>query len=292
MHARQLVELAAIVSAHGPVLIRGTRQISITSLEDYWTTSKCRLDRWNRSLKSFADEADDAGPQRRRAQWPYVRGVLEEIITGEVLTRVWAAVLCAYDRQHDTQQAEPIVRSVLLGHLEARHRVLTLLVRGPGIDAEAAVKLNHLRRRAERWTDLLVGYLVGLHDVGEFAVVPARARDFAEDLRYQCHLKGGRQAWPLVLASLRAAFQQGLSVTSPNADLNAKIASAVLSCFQPELFDSTGLFHSLWMLRLSNVTNDAQGMVEDLVALERSVDHSRNDSGSTRPEDRLRRFGV
>ena len=288
MHARELVELAAIVSAHGPVLVRGTRHLSATSLEQYWTASKCRLDRWGRSLKGFVSYAEDVGEQRRQAQWPLVRGVCEEILTGEVLTRVWIAVLCAYDRQHGGEEAGAVARSVLTGHLEARHRVLTLLVRSPVIEAEGAVKLNHLRRRTERWTDLLIGYLVGLEDVSQFAVDPQRARDFAEDLRYLSNLKGGRHAWPLVLASLRAAFGEGLCAVSPNADLNTEIASSILACFQPELFDSTGLLRSLWLTRLANVTNDAQGMVADLLAL----DGPKTGEGppAVGREDRLRRF--
>ncbi len=292
MHARELVELAAIVSAHGPVLIRGTRQLSNTSIEQYWVTSKCRLDRWGRSLKDFSDEADDPNPRRREQRWPRVRGVLEEIITGEMLTRAWTAVLCAHDRFHGTSQTESVARSVMIGHLEARHRVLNLLVRGPGIDAAEAVRLNHLRRRSERWIDLLVGYLTGMHDVAEFATDPDRAKEFAEDLRYQSHLKGGRHAWPLVLASLRTAFRKGLHPISPNADMNAKIASSILSCFQPELFDSTGLFRSLWLTRLSNITTDAQGMLEDLLSLESPSSRTNRVPLSTRLEDRLGRHGT
>ncbi len=289
MHARELVELAAIVSAHGPVLIRGTRQLSATSIEQYWTASKCRLDRWSRSLKGFSTYAEEAGDRRRQAQWPLVRSVLEEILTGEVLTRVWTAVLCAHDRCHGNNAAEAVARSVLIGHLEARHRVLTLLVRSPAIETEGAVKLNHLRRRSERWTDLLVGYLVGMHDVSQFAVDPQRARQFSEDLRYRANLKGGRHTWPLVLASLRAAFGEGLCSISPNGDLNAEIASSILACFQAELFDSTGLFRSLWLTRLANVTNDAQGMVEDLLAMD--VQNVGENPLSAGREDRLRRFG-
>jgi len=298
MHARDLVELAAIVAAHGPVLVRGSQHLSGTSLEQYWTASKCRLDRWGRSLKGFVSCAADASPPargylaarvpRRQAQWPLVRGVLEEILTGEVLTRVWTAVLCAHDRQHGGEDAEAVARSVLIGHLEARHRVLTLLARSAVIEAEGAVKLNHLRRRTERWTDLLIGYLVGLEDVSQFAVDPQRARDFAEDLRYRSSLQGGRHAWPLVLASLRAAFGEGLCAVSPNADLNTEIASSILACFQPELFDSTGLLRSLWLTRLANVTDDAQGLVEELLALD--VPKTGEGPLAVGREDRLRRF--
>ena len=289
MHARELVELAAIVSAHGPVLVRGIQQLSTSGVEQYWTASKCRLDRWARSLRSFAAEAAD--PQARRVQWPFFRGVLEEILTSEMLTRVWAAVLCAYDRHHGEEVAEPVVRSVLIGHLEARHRVLMLLVHGPGIDAESAVQLNCLRRRVERWCDFLVGYLTGLADVSEFAVEPRRAKEFAEDLRCQSRLPGGRFAWPLVQASVRAAFQRGLCPVSPNADLNAHIAVSILACFPSELFDSTGLLRSLWLLRLTNVANDAQGMLDQLLACDGAAADDSIGPISRGSRGRLRRFG-
>ncbi len=179
------------------------------------------------------------GRRGRGAQWPGVRGVLEEILSGEVLTRVWTAVLCLHDRQHGGTEFESLARSIMIGHMEARHRVLLLLVRGPGIDAEGAVKLNHLRRRSERWTDLLVGRLARFGDVAEFAVDADRAVEFSRDLEFQTDQEGGRQAWRLLQASLRAAFQCGLAPVSPNADLNAQIASAILACFPADLFDST-----------------------------------------------------
>jgi hypothetical protein len=264
MHSRELIELAAIVSAHGPQLVRGVQRVSPSGLEQYWIASKIRFDRWGHCLKEFIAKANDY--QWHKAHWPYMLGVLEEVITGEALTRVWTAVLCAHDRQHGGEDAEPIARSVLAAHLDARHRVLTLLVGGSGIDAETAVKLNRLRCRVERWTDMLIGYLAGLHNCAELAVDPQRAKEFSADLHYQCRHPGGRQAWPLVLASLRTAFQHGLVSQSPNADLNARIASSILSCFQPELFDSTGLFCSMWLMRLINAANDAQGMLDELLA--------------------------
>ena len=58
----------------------------------------------------------------------------------------------------------------------------------------------------------------------------------------------------------------GSPTISPNADLNARIATAILSCFPAELFDSTGQFRSLWLLRLFNATSDAQGMIAELLA--------------------------
>ena len=289
MHAHELIELAALIAAHGPVLVRTPGRIPDAGIEEYWTASKSRLDRWGRSLKRLSSE--DLSASRRPGSFPQpeFRGVLEEVITGDVLTRVWAAVMYAYDRLRGTDQAEPIARSVLVGQLEARHRVMTLLTQEPRIDVEQAVRLNRLRRRTERWTDLLIGYLTGVDDVGQFAVDPDRARDYAEDLRYRSRLAGGRFVWPLVFASLRASFGQGLFPESPNGDLNARIAASLLSCLQPELFDATGLLRSAWLMRMSNVTDDAQGMIDELVAIEEPA--SAVASVGTPRSGRLRRFG-
>jgi hypothetical protein len=268
MHARELIELAALVSAHGPALVRSDQLIPAGGIEQYWTSSKVRLDRWTRSLKDFTRQTD-ADARCRERKWPEIRGVLDEILTGEILTRVWASVLCAYDRTRGTDEAEPVARSVMIGHSEARHRVLTLLSRASGFDAHTAVKLNRLRRHAERWTDLLVGRLAEIQDVGEFAVDPKRAMDFAEDAPSRQGFEASRLAWPLLLASLRKAFQRELGPVSPNADLNAGIAAGVLSCFPSEPFDSTGLFRSLWLMRMTSAAEDAVCMIEELLAPER-----------------------
>ena len=290
MHARELVELAGIVSAHGPVLIRSGQPIPAVSIEQYWTTSKVRLERWIWRLKSFVDGADADARQQRR-QWSETRGVLEEILTGEMLTRVWSAVLGACDRQRGDDETLPVARSVLIGHMEARHRVLTLMLRGPGIDAEAVLKLNHLRRRVERWTDLLVGHLARSYDVSELAFDPERAREFAKDFQYRSTLQGGRHAWPLALASLRTAFCEGLSEESPNAELNARLAASILACFPAELFDSTGLLRSLWLMRLTTAAEDTQGMIGDLLSLERPDELQKSVHSIELLSERRRRFG-
>jgi len=266
MHARELVDLAAVVAFHAPALIRAARNIPEESVEAYWVASKCRLDRWGRTLKRLttALAADDGllTPADRRL----FRGVLEEILASEVLTRIWTAAMCAYDCARNTDATEPAARSVLIGHMEARHRVLTLLVSRTGLTAEEAIQLNALRSRTERWADALIGHLASEYDVAQFAVEPHRARDFAEDLAQQRQQPGGRYAWPLLLASLRAAFRQSLSAESPNPDLNAQIAASLLACFPAEVFDGTGQVVSAWLLRISHVAGEAEGMLEELLA--------------------------
>ncbi len=264
MHARELVELASLLSAQGPLLVRVGTPLSGRGVEQYWIASKCRLDRWARSLGSSASHIPPSDTNSAR-QGAAIRGVVEEILLGEVLTRVWTAVLCLYDRRHGNGEIEPLARSIMVGHHEARHRVLMLLVRKSSVTAEGAIRLNHLRRRAERWTDLLLGHLTRLGDVSEFAIDAERAIEFSRDLEYESDQKAGRQVWPLLRASLRAAFQRGLADVSPNEDLNSQIGAAIVSCFPADAFDSTGLYRSLCLHRIANVTNDVQGMIDSLV---------------------------
>ncbi len=266
MHARELAELAALLAAHGPVFIRSGLPISERNIEEYWVASKSRLDRWGRTLKQISTRVAEHGALSTGVQETQVRGVMEEVFASEILTRVWAAVSCAHDRRLAADLAEPIARGVLIGHLEARHRVLTLLLQGSVVSSDLAIKLNRLRRHTERWTDMLVGYLTGLEEVAEFAVDPDRARDFAEDLHFQSQMPGGRHAWPLIQASVRSSFDTGITAASPNGDLNARIAQSILGCFQAELFDGTGQFHTLWLDRLTNTADDAQGMLDELTS--------------------------
>jgi hypothetical protein len=235
-------------------------------LEEYWISSKARLDRWGFALKHYKQAASGLSGSRRTGRWQTMRSVVEEILTGEVLTRTWTAVLCAHDRRHRLTQAEPIARSVLIGHIEARHRAMTLMVHGPGVSSEEAVRLNQLRKRAEKWTDLLVGRLVQTADVSQFATNPQRAIEFARDMNHEGE-KGTREtAWALTSASLRRAFLQEFSPDAANADLNARIGSAVLACFPAGLFNDSGVFRSLWIARMLAATEDAQGLVAELFA--------------------------
>jgi hypothetical protein len=139
-------------------------------------------------------------------------------------------------------------------------------VHNEGLGVKQAAMINRLRRRAERWIDMLIGGLMGAAaDVREFAIDAERADDFAADLSARRGEPGGDQAWRLALLSMRNAFQSGLSVVAANPDANSRIAASVMACFPEDLFDSTGIFQSLWMTRLTAVTSDAQGLLSELL---------------------------
>lgn len=252
LHARDLAELAALLAHHGPVIISARFELAGDALEQYWVASKCRLDRWLRSLQPRMLE-----PGRTADRAALLPGLVEEIFTSEVLTRVWTAVLAARGALHGQSDAEMIARSVMLSHMEARNRALKLLLHGIHFSPETAVELNRLRRRSERWSDVLVGRLLQTSEVANFAVDAERAREFALDLHYQAGLISDTQVWGLLMASLRAAFRHSLTDPSPNADLNERIAAGVLGGLGQELFDDAGRPHSLRMFRWLHDISDA-----------------------------------
>lgn len=267
MESHQLVEIAAIVAGQAPVMLRSPARVSEASLEQYWVAAKCRLDRWGRMLKQYSDRMHQPAPPRSLL-WNAAQPLMEEILASETLTRVWTALGCAIDEQRHTRDVGPIVRSIYLGHLEARHRVLNMMLHGQGFGVEAAVSLNRLRHRIERWTDMLLGYIQTAADATEFAYDAQRIREFAEDIEHEQLCPGGQVAWQVVLTSLRAAFRRSLMCDPVNNDLHERIAASILSCFDPEIFDSTGTLKSLWLVRLSNVAQDTQGMIDTLLAEE------------------------
>jgi DNA-directed RNA polymerase specialized sigma24 family protein len=268
MHASELAQLAALVAHHTPTIVRGSQPIREKGLEQYWTASKCRLDRWLRALKAHQRSLKDATEQQRGEHWRFLRPMLDEILLSETLTRVWAAIGSAIDGRQGKSAVEPIARSTLIGHLEARNRALQLIVFGHGLGAEDAVELNRLRRRVERWTDLMLGYVLLEHPVNEFAFDRSRADEFAEDLRHERKVGTDSRAWQLVHSSLQVAFEKESRQVAASAELNQQIAAAVMGCLGEDLFDSLGLLKSRWQIRLTQVANDAQGMLTELLSTE------------------------
>lgn len=277
MHSRELVELAAVVAVNGPTLV-SSGHISSDSIESYWSASKARLDQWGKSLKEYLQLQICTSPSMSAERplvlaWRDVRPVLEEILVAELLTRVWTSVACLYFRSRN-RGMESVVRSVYAGHLEARNRTLNVLVYGQGFSRREAAELNALRRRCERWCDLLLGYLVTPNAsesatlIAEFAIEPERVREFARDLAED---RDALSPLPgqLLQSSLRAAFAMKLSEPSLQPDSNRQIATAILACFPNQRGEFlTELPATNLLARIASVTADAEKMVEELLAIE------------------------
>ena len=235
MNSRQMVELAALVSARAPTFVDAANRLPEGAVEECWSSNRQRQTRWVLALDQYRSLTSHKRGERYASLWIRTHGMIEEILCAEVLTRVWGATLTALDQRCRETRIEPIVRDVLGRHLEARRRALELLVDGPRVPWEDAAELDSLRRRAERWTDLLVAPLVLEHDVHGFAFDAERSADFAEAFNTGESAEDQPAAWSVLMPSLRLLFRRH-DKPAPHWEENQRIATAFVKCFPEGLF--------------------------------------------------------
>ncbi len=251
MHAHELADLAAIVAVHGDQLISADAATMDRTLVAYWKASRCRFDRWYCSLALLAKH-------KQRSGWaPLEIATFEEIVVSEILTRVVATIAVAYDERHHANDAGPIGQNIFTAHLDAKRRAIALVI-APHRNQKQTDEFLALRRQCDRWTDLLLAYLLPHAAVDEFAANPARVGDFAYDARE--HLRSGASsdmAVTMIVAGIRSSLGSLGGQFAPNTDLNLEIATALVGGFAPDFFDSHGHLRSMWLERLRTVPNES-----------------------------------
>ena len=265
-YAVQLVETAAAAAGHGATLINSVPRLSESALRGYWTASRSRLDRWSTELRQYQRESQTLGRDWAVAQWHSVLPVMEEVLTTEMITRVWSAVAILHDSAQARQEAGPLVRNILLGHLENRHRTLQIMATVAPTSRDHSRALNQLRGRCERWTDMLLSHLQTWGDVREFAVDAEQMLDFAEITTAEVSPESRRQAWTLTVDAIEASWEKSPLEPGPNAELTQRIAASIFACLPATALPSKDQLRSVWTARMHHTAEDAQSLVEELLA--------------------------
>src|SRR5262245_38142440 len=104
MNSRDLIDLAVFVATYGPTLIRQRWKLPPQSLAEYWAVSQCRLDQWQQLLQRLSASPGSG----KGADAQTMRGLCEEILTAEMLTRVWCCVLTACDAGTGACEGKPV----------------------------------------------------------------------------------------------------------------------------------------------------------------------------------------
>lgn len=210
MKLRRLAELSALVTLHRGQVIASESLRSDEALHSYLRHARRRNTLWRKRLAVLTQTEDPAALSEEMA--PFVA----EVFVSEMLTRIWTAVLCIRDLRQGCVQSSPVVRHVLVNVLELRLRLLQHLL-NCAAPLGTLWQADRLRRRVERWIDLLIGELACEEDVLEFAVDPERAVEFRSQ---SLLLPRGLQptAGELLLA--------GLQTSLPEIELNGETAAA------------------------------------------------------------------
>ena len=265
MHAIQLANIANWAAFNSAQLVHGQEPISALMCNEYWTQSKCRQQRWMTALKMFEKDIRDGSG--KHDPWPAIEIVIQEIFISEMLTRVWSAIMIIHDDEQKTDELANIAHSIHIGHVEAKNRAMRLLLEDPTANPESFDQLNKLRRKVERWTDLLLGQLPNLETATLFAYQANRVADFSEEkAQYTSNQSTARQ---LIFAnSMPDDLRQFANRYPANPELNRKIAGGLLNCFSTDRFDSLGLPKSILRIWLEKATLDTQLYLENLASLD------------------------
>lgn len=257
MQTREIFDLAITLADRLEVISQANVRVSESHLHEYWATSRSLLNLWGSDLRRCTvqlEEVDYAAEQLWLGWLP----LLEEILVTEMLTRVWTAVLECCDEQRGVREWGPIGHGIFRGQLDARRRVLNLLLRGRQQRVLVAWGLNRLRQQLERWTDLLLSLAQHhtispdlFHDGQRLRHVPAESPP------------GVSHPAALIRAAANGTLADTAELPPDRAAYHQRIASAILGCWSSQVFRDQGSMLSPWQIRILTLTDDTQGLVAD-----------------------------
>lgn len=265
MHSSQLAELGSWVASNATKLVYGSPEQPMLVATSYWTASKIRLQRWVVALKMFEKDFDDDSSSHN--PWPALEIVVQEILMSEMLTRIWSATMLTHDGHHQTDEMHGLAHSVHISHIEARNRAVRIMLKGQSADEEAFDRMNGLRRRLERWTDLFLGQLPCSDQASGLGFDRNRVVDFNEeqrDLLGPTHIT--RQQ--VLTASFSNDILRDQTPYAANPEINRDIAAGILACFPSDQFDPTGLPEAARTIWMEKSHHNTQILVDHLMELE------------------------
>jgi len=234
MKLAYLSEVAALISAHSYMLLESPDPLSNAVLGDFYIHSRNRLNRWQRDLNDIENGVQIRDPLHLIGLDPVrppIQSITEQILTNDLLNRVWTVAVIANDRHRQEDRGETLAKNVLQGHLMVRHKALGLCLDGFGMTPEQVIHVNQVRGSAERWSDLLCCQLMERFDLWGYAYDADRAREFCEERFGSGDMKPRNPAWTLILAGLRYSFPDTESLGAPLHEDDRLITRAILNAF-------------------------------------------------------------
>lgn len=237
MKLSALPEIAALLAAHGQSFAEQASGVSVQAIGDYYVYSRNRFNRWMRLLDQLesdccgADVADGSTEPSLSSGIPLLRELGEQILVNEMLARVWTILLIAQDRQRGSSECEALATNVLLGHQTLRRRLLQLCRSDELAAAEFSLRIEHLRRETEVWTDILCCPLMKRYDLWSLACDEEDARDYFRQRQERCALDSASAAWVAMLSGLRDSFSDTDEPAVLVAQDDIRIVRLMASCF-------------------------------------------------------------
>lgn len=244
------------MAAHAKLFVEQPAEIPAQTIGDYYILSRNRFNRWIRDLN---DLEQGLRPRAARSQptaacGVLLRGVVQDVLINEMLTRIWTILLLSRDRWQGIDRVRPVAHNVFLGHLAIRHKALTIARHDLQLAPADLMFLERLRKSTERWTDLLCCHLMDDFDLWQYAGSEDTAREFLEERVDQGSLDYRSRSWVLVLAGLRHSFPDDGPLATPIHEEDRRLTRLILDGFPDDAPEMT-----FWMKsRVSNARKASQ----------------------------------
>lgn len=225
---KSLAEVAWLVSRVGRQMIESQSEPSPQALRDFWQNTRQLQRSWDRVLND-AEGAKQPGQLEELAA---------QLFTSELLARVWATVLAGIDQRTGRNDLTRIANNAVSGLMQIRNRLLSQVLLRSGAYESCTADLDRLRRRCDRWTDLLIGNLSGREELFQFAFDVDRARDFAAEAT-----ESDLNAPPvelLIAAGLRLSFLGQLPDAALDSPAFAGMLQSILGSIPEQAFQNDG----------------------------------------------------
>ncbi|AMV21030.1 hypothetical protein [Planctomyces sp. SH-PL14] len=242
MTLRDFTDLASLMMRHASHIVESPEVDASRLAEAYWVQARRRHAQWNRFFAE-ARNADDWAP------------LIEEFFVADVLSRVWAAILLATAERRREIRGRGLIHQALRWHLEARNVVLEVLTNEWDDWNGRAALLDILRRRTERWTDLLISPLIARYGVEAAGFSLERAIDSSTTFEHSRRHPGYEGLWSLTSAALRASIPNH-AVATARIPLQEEFLSEILSALPASAFDSEGSVRGERARRLFQVVDE------------------------------------
>ncbi len=266
MHARWLVDTAAILAYHHTQLVETRQPLPHHAMYRYWTLSRQRFNSWHAALHDCRLQLDLTTGESRDFIWNYFQPVMQEIFLSDVLVRVLCAVSASLESLTIDTNSAAISSSVFVGQEEARNRCLHLMTDAIGVPVHRIARLNRIRFALENWTDTLLLSIDSQNDCSTYYFHKKSPDKGVASVDDAMSAQRRRLRWQFLVSGCQQWIDKHCFVESPNSELNQDIHASIGQMMQPQWMDELHLTDDLKPHRMERVLMSLQSLVDSSLA--------------------------